>query len=181
MSRRCWRRVCGDALFDDRAQIDALAHRRVAGFGAREREQLLGEARRARDAALQIDDRLAARHVVLRTRDELRLNLHGGKRRAQLVRGVCDERLLRVERGRQPCKQPVERAHERTHLERQRRIGQRIERLGPACLDCAGHALQRREPAPDDHPDGRAEEGQQHDERPERAQRDARGEPVAHR
>jgi hypothetical protein len=61
------------------------------------------------------------------------------------------------------------------------RVGQRIERFRAARLHRARHAAERREAAPDDHPDRRTEERQQHDQRPQRAQRDVRGEPVAHR
>ncbi|SAK41267.1 hypothetical protein AWB80_00368 [Caballeronia pedi] len=82
-------------------------------------------------------------------RDELRLNLHGSERRAQFVRGIGDEGLLRIERGRQPRQQRIQRAHDLPHFLRQTLIGQRIERFGMTRIERARHALQGREPASD--------------------------------
>ena len=49
-------------------------------------------------------------------------------------------------------------------------------------LSCCGAMFsERREPATDDHPHGSTQERQQHDQRPQRAQRDVRRKPVAHR
>ena len=61
------------------------------------------------------------------------------------------------ERGGESFKQAVQRAHERLYFERQTLIGQGIERFGVTRVERAGHAPQRPQPAPDDHPHRQAQ------------------------
>ncbi len=92
-------RVLGHDVARDGREVDVRVRRglrRVVLAG--EREQLLDDARRAPEAAAQRVQRGGALGLAPGALGELGLQVHRRERRAQLVRGVGDERLLRVER-----------------------------------------------------------------------------------
>ena len=96
-------RVVGDDLAGELRHVDRrerpLAH---AGLLACERQQLLDEVRRAREPGAHLGERGAPFGLGRRALGELRLQVHGGERRAQLVRRIGDERALRAERAIEP-------------------------------------------------------------------------------
>ena len=149
---------------------------RDVGILARQCQQLLRESRRAIEAALEFGERCAALAVVVGAFGELRLQVHGGQRRAQLMRGVGDERALRRERLAESLEQAVQGMHQRLHFARQAGFGQRFEQIGRATRDVGRDAVQRREAAGDRVPDQQREEGQYRQQRHDRVQRKARRE-----
>ena len=160
------RRKRGHAFGEQRLQVDRLAHRRAIRFGAGEREQLLGEARRTRHAILEIGDRLAARRVVLRTGDELRLDLHGRERRAQFVRGIGHEAFCVSSAAASRASRPFS-----ARTSGCTSSGRRLSGSGSSASGRRASTARVTRPsgaasASDDHPHGRAEERQQHDQRP---------------
>ncbi len=174
---------------DDAARELAQVHRRErplgdAGLLARERQQLLDEMRRAGEARLELGERAAPLRLGRRALGDLRLQVHGGERRAQFVRGVGDECALRAERAVEPAEQAVERVDERLHLGGQPGFGERLEHARRAL----GQAPPRRDRADAGSramPNQTSKRQQRRDrqQRHDRAQRHARGElaPHAHR
>ena len=87
-------------LRDERPQVDRLDVQELPLFGLREQQQIVDQARDARDLglheALDAAD-LRERRIGLRA-EHLELAADHRQRRAQLVRGVGDERALAGER-----------------------------------------------------------------------------------
>ena len=89
---------------------------RGAGLLPRQHQQLLDQPRRAVDAGGQPVDRQLAAGIVAGALQQLHLQLERRQRRAQLVRGIGHEVLLRVEGVAHAVEQQVELVHQRPHL-----------------------------------------------------------------
>ncbi len=165
------RLVCHGAPGEFR-QVDrregALRH---AGLLARQRQQLLDEMRRAGESRLQRDQRGVPVGVGGGALGELRLQMHGGERRAQLMRRVGDERALRIERTVEAGEQSVQRLRERPDLVGQAGLVDRLESAGDALGDGRSEPRERRKTArhaiPDEERQQRRHDEQGHD-RPQR-------------
>ena len=118
-----------DAGLGHRGEIGRLRRERAPGgrLDGGEREELAREVRGAARRGVQVlhgrgelrRHRLAPRRVDLR--------LQRGERRAELVRGVGDEPLLRVDRLAEAAEEVVQRLHERPHLDRRRVLRDRAQ------------------------------------------------------
>jgi hypothetical protein len=129
--------------FGERLQVDQRSGRARARLGAREREQLVGEARGAHRRLVHLLD-LRARRFRQRLRErELGVRAQAGERRAQLVRGVGEEALLLEARGGDLGEQAVERAHQRPRLLRRARGVDRAQVARGARLDLVRQARER--------------------------------------
>ncbi len=101
---------------DDLVQVDGLPACRFPGLRARQGEKLIDEVARALSLARDhVQKRLQFRTGWLAPR-EFRVSFQSRKRRAQLVRSIGDEALLRFDRRVQPEEQSVEGADQRPHF-----------------------------------------------------------------
>jgi hypothetical protein len=164
----------GDAL-----QVDLRGDRARALFGAREREELVREARSADGRAMHLLELCTAclRHR-LRQR-ELGMRLQAGERRAQLVRRIREEALLQMAGRGDFLQQTVQRADQRPRLLRGAAGVDRPQVTRRARLDLVGKLRERLQPALDaePHDDERGERDQQL--RKEALQQDVAREPIA--
>ena len=103
--------------------------------------------RRARKSGAELGQCRPPAVVVDGTFGELRLQVHRGQRRSQLVCGVGDERALRTERTVEAGKQPVQRVGERSHFVRQSRFVDRLEPARRTLAHGGGEPSERREAA----------------------------------
>ncbi|GAB3627431.1 hypothetical protein GCM10027419_22820 [Pandoraea terrae] len=101
---------------------------RLARVLPRERQQLLDKMCGAANPGAQILHGVPTRVVAGGAFKQLQLKMQGGKRRAQFMRRVGDERLLLRQSMPKPSKKTVERLHERLYFIRQTVIGQGLER-----------------------------------------------------
>src|SRR6266850_4243734 len=100
----------------ERLQVELGGVAARARLGAREREQLVGEARGADRRLVHLLE-LGAHLGGQRLRErELGMRLQAGERRAQLVRSVGEKALLVAARLRDFLEQAVQRAHQRPRL-----------------------------------------------------------------
>ena len=138
---------------------------------------------RALEPGAKLGKRCGALGVVRRAFRELCLQVDGRERRAELVRGVGDERALSTERAIQPRQESVQRVNEGRDFDRKSGFGQRQQRARRPLADGDGNALERTQTARDAEPDQQREERDDCEQRQDRAQRHARGEltPSAHR
>lgn len=153
----------------------------TAALQALEVEQLLDHASGAGDALLEIGKRRGARFRLLGALGELHLQRERGHRRAQLVRRVGKERLLRIHRRGEPRKQRVQGIDERPQLRRHVVGGQRIEASGIALLHAPRGVLERRETAARDPGEHRTEHRDEKQHRHQHAQRQLARQRFAHR
>ncbi|MGF6801022.1 hypothetical protein OKW48_004454 [Paraburkholderia youngii] len=98
------------------------------------------------------------------------------------MRGIGDERALRLRRRMQPLQQIVQRFDERADFDRHVAVEpQRFERIDRTRRERARQPADRREPARDHQQHQRDRHRQQHAERPQRVQRETQREVLAHR
>ena len=178
------RRQVGDDFARQRRQIHRcrrhFAHSR---FLACQRQELLDQARRTLETALELAERRRALGVGGRALGELRLQMHRGERCAQLVRGVGDKRALRVERMGEAREQIVERADQRLNFARQIGLGQWLQQRRRTPRHRGRDPIERLQPSGNGEPDQDGEKRQHRQERHDGSQCHARRElaPRAHR
>ena len=108
-----------------------FAHRLLClGIEARDGEELLHKARCAGNALLQTLGVLRAVFVGLCAREELPLQLDGGKRSSEFMRRVRGKALLSGEAHREALHQRIDGMHERAHFARQPRALNGLKRGG---------------------------------------------------
>ncbi len=119
---------------------------------ARQCEELLDETRGPRQARAECFAGSCALTLVGGAHQRVELQAQRGQRRAQLVGGVAEERLLALAYRGQAAEQVVEGGGERADLFGERRLGNRIERGGGAAAhpignrrDAVGYGIARRE------------------------------------
>ena len=142
------------ALLHHLAQVDACEFRRpvAARLGARERQQLVGEARRADGRTVHVLQ-LGPAGVRHRLRHrQLGVGLQPGERRAQLVRGVGEEPLLVAVRLVHLVEELVERRDQGLGLGRRAALVDRPQVARRALQDLVRQPRQRREAARDAEP-----------------------------
>lgn len=112
-------------------------------LGAGQREQLVGQAYRAVGCRLQLAQCVVCHRGIHRLHRAVGVQLDGGERRAQLVRGIGDELALRIQRISQPGQQCVERADQRLHFGRHLGFIERRQRARRLAIELVGEDLQR--------------------------------------
>ena len=90
---------------------------------------------------------------------ELRLQMDGSERCAELVRRVRDECALRAERAIESRQETIQRLCERSHLARQSRLVDRLETAGHALADGGRKSCERRESPRNADADEKCEQG----------------------
>ena len=116
-----------------------------ARLGARQREQLAGQAHRAVGGPLHLDHQRTQSLRIGLARRLVGMQFECGERCAQLVGGIGDEMALRGERIAQPEQQVVHGLGERRHLGRQGAVVDRLERMMGLGLERLRHLTDRRQ------------------------------------
>ncbi len=147
---------------------------------ARQGQQLLDQARGPVDAGGQALGGAGPGLVVTRARQRLRLQLQGGQRRAQLMRRIGHEVLLRIERLLHARQQQVELIHQRAHLGRQALRVHAGEVVGAPLGHLAAHALHGRQRAAHRPPGGQRQQRRHQGNGPGGAQRQLARQRAAH-
>ncbi|CAM2147130.1 hypothetical protein PT2222_10070 [Paraburkholderia tropica] len=178
VARERARHPLGARFERERSHVDIDETRRLfARLRAREREQLIREPHRAVGGGAQLAHGVADLLRLACVDGLFGVQLHGGQRRAQLMRGVGDEFALTFERGFQAAEQGVQRARERTDLDGHEGLVDGFERGVRLAVERIGEIGQRIEllvhHAPHDHPAREQQKQQRHHDRDEELGGDA--------